>query len=135
MCMIQDSERFEVWRNTVRRAQKEHTCCECLRMIQPGESYHIEAGLLDGHWDDSKTCAHCYRAGSWLLTVCGGHLLAYVHEELQDHWDEDPGYHSMWLGRALVGIRHDWRKKDGTLMPLLPEFTKEMAHAAGLEHY
>lgn len=133
MCMIQDSEGFDVWRNDVRKARKEHPCCECRRVIHPRELYHVEAGLYDGRWQDSKTCAHCYLAGSWLLTVCGGHLMAYVAEELQDHWDEDSIYHSMWLGRALLGINRRWQKKDGTLMPLPNAFTKEMALAAGLE--
>lgn len=42
-----------------RRAKKEHTCCECWRLISPGDRYEHASGVWDGRPDSFKTCARC----------------------------------------------------------------------------
>ncbi len=45
----------EVWR----RARVEHSCCECLGTIQPGEDYQTISGKWNGDIFSFKTCAAC----------------------------------------------------------------------------
>jgi hypothetical protein len=43
----------------VRRARKEHVCCECGKDICPGEKYQVSSGVWDGEPDRYKQCLHC----------------------------------------------------------------------------
>ena len=43
------------------KARKQHTCCECNRVILPGERYQLFKGCWDGEWDNYKTCGPCAR--------------------------------------------------------------------------
>jgi len=40
-------------------ARKEHTCCECGRIIRIGERYRLEKNVFDGSFDTFKTCVDC----------------------------------------------------------------------------
>jgi hypothetical protein len=120
MCRDYD-DYTKVYRATLRRARKTHRCDECGRTIEQGEQYEVAQGLSDegGSWWGGKTCSHCMTARSFLLVECQGFGHTAVLEELAEHWEESPLYHSMWLGRAILGMRRRWRRSDGTLLPVM----------------
>lgn len=47
-----------------RTARKEHRCCECRRVIQPGDRYEHSSGVWDGSPDSYATCERCERIRS-----------------------------------------------------------------------
>lgn len=122
MCMIDDAECFSWFFEEQRKARKPYTCCECQRAISAGERYEYVGGVYDGHFDTYRTCLHCVAASSWLDEECNGHLFGGIAEELSEHWSADASYRSVWLARALIGIRRKWRRRDGQLMPVLASF-------------
>ena len=120
--MIDAADRAEAyWESTVKRARQEHHCDECRRTIEPGESYQRTRAIWEGEPIVTKACGHCVAAREWLVRVCRGFVHSMVLEELREHWDHSELYRSWWLGRAIVGMRRKWRRKDGTLMPVLGE--------------
>ena len=123
MCRIDGAEGWKVWRCEKPVAKREHRCDECRRAIQPGESYLREGGLSydGGGWETYKTCRHCDAARRWLVIVCGGAIFSEVLEELREHWQESDTYRSLWLNAAMAGIRRQWKRRDGSLLPVLPE--------------
>jgi hypothetical protein len=92
-----------------RRARKAHHCQDCGRTIEPGETYTYGKGLSEGDFFVAKMCEQCVAAGRWLVKVCGGHFWPGVVEELVEHWEEEPDYRSLGLGRLIVGARRHWR--------------------------
>lgn len=42
-----------------RKARKSHTCSECNKTIEAGETYHYESGVWDGTPQDFKICNDC----------------------------------------------------------------------------
>lgn len=119
MCMVDGGD--DTWvplPSTIQRANKEHKCLECQRTIAKGEHYEKSAGISDGQYYNSKTCAHCMVAREWLLVVCNGFLYEGVLEDLQEHWDEQWEVRSWWLGRIVQRMNRRWTRRDGTLMPV-----------------
>lgn len=49
----------DFYNKETRKARKEHTCCECHRIIHRGEVYVASAGKYDGDFFSDKTCAIC----------------------------------------------------------------------------
>lgn len=98
-------------------ARKEYRCAECGRGIAVGERHEYFAGLSGdwGGWFYNRTCAHCVAARHWLSVECHGWLYGAVWEDMANHFGEQPG---LALGRLLVGMRRQWRRWDGTLMPV-----------------
>lgn len=47
------------YRETKPVARREHKCCECRGVINPGEPYHSLWGVWDGDAKTFKTCADC----------------------------------------------------------------------------
>lgn len=45
----------------MRKAKKEHKCCECCQKIKPGEKYQYCSGVWDGVPDSYKTCLLCVK--------------------------------------------------------------------------
>ena len=45
--------------STMRKARKEHICCECRRVIHPKERYQEIKGCWSGEWATYKTCEPC----------------------------------------------------------------------------
>jgi hypothetical protein len=66
---------------TIRRARKPHTCCECDEPIQPGQQYQHASGRSDGGWFRYHTCIPCSRIAR---DYCApfGHLRAQIRELL-----------------------------------------------------
>lgn len=120
MCRIDGNEYPpEMFTETHPTARKEHRCCECGRVIHPGERYE----RIDGVWDRAdgmqtyKTCSHCQMARSWLQAECGGFLFTEVAEDLRDHFYDGGMEDRYWIGRMVIGMRHRWQGKRG-LMPV-----------------
>ena len=49
----------EVYGHKLRKARKEHKCCECHGKINKGEQYHYHHGIFDGETCDYKVCLDC----------------------------------------------------------------------------
>jgi hypothetical protein len=77
MCSC-DLEQPDFWSEKLRKARKQHHCCECGSQINLGEVYHY----CSGKWDDSinsfKTCLSCHKVRE--LLDCVG--LGELHESL-----------------------------------------------------
>lgn len=131
MCSIDDAEPWAFYRSAHLIARKAHRCDECGRTIDPGERYLRAVGKAEGDLSTLKTCAHGEAAGKWLAIVCGGWPSEGLAEDLCDHWDDSfhviykdgtrtsIEYRSFWLGRAVAGIGRQWRRRDGSLLPVL----------------
>lgn len=119
MCMIDHADQITVLSDGILTARKPHRCGECHRVIEPGERYLRTTGVFDG-FATYKTCLQCVAVREWLSQVCSGWIYTQVGEDLAEHFYEGYG---MWLGRAVIGMRNHWRKRDGSLMqPMkLPE--------------
>ncbi len=75
-------ESYIVYDTKVRKARKEHKCCECGEIIKSGENYQYASGLYDGNWDHHKTCLFCVAV--WRdFFKCG-----VLHRELQTAFKE-----------------------------------------------
>lgn len=131
MCMVDDCEPGEFYRETRPRARKTHKCHECLREIRVGETYRSVATKFDGVVETTKTCAHCEAAGEWLNERCNGYPIGMMREDLWAHWS-DEGIHEMRLGRLIVSVKRGWRRRDGSMMPI-PEIKSAAAMAAERE--
>lgn len=95
----------------MRKARIEHRCGDCLRSIEPGETYEYFTALYDGYWFEAKTCVHCIEARRWLLDVCGGWLYTEVLDELREHYIESSLYASVSLGRLLAAGKRQWKNR------------------------
>jgi hypothetical protein len=123
VCMIDGADPLKLHHSGAVRARIQHRCDECGRTIEPGELYDRAAGLgweQAAHWWTWKTCWHCCAAREWLRIVCEGWLYESVREDLEEHWEESWEYRTVWLGRAILGMRRQWRRRDGGLLPVLP---------------
>lgn len=96
-----------------RKARKLHRCCECKRLIQPGEQYERVAGKwpeLDGGVITVKTCSECLKLREWAESAmdcfcCAhGELIDYVTEDVRGQAIYNPGY-KFAAYRHLVKIR------------------------------
>lgn len=94
-----------------RRAAKAHRCGECLRAVQPGETYEIVKGRWDSHWSIYRTCAHCAAAREWLSAVCRGWVYGAVHEDLVEHCRNVEA--SVPLARLASRLRRHWVHQGG----------------------
>lgn len=45
----------------MRKAKKEHKCCECSNQIKPSEKYQYCSGVWDGVPNSYKTCLSCVK--------------------------------------------------------------------------
>lgn len=43
----------------LRKARKDHKCCECRGVIAKGETYHFHHGVWDGSGASYKVCVDC----------------------------------------------------------------------------
>jgi hypothetical protein len=65
MCYC-DFEPADAYRETDRRARKEHRCYECSSVIRRGETYRYMSGVWDGCPGSYAWCSDCARtADAW----------------------------------------------------------------------
>jgi len=109
MCMIEDSEPFDVWLRDEIVARRLWACVECAASIEPGEPYVRYKSLYEGRWDRYPTCRACDDGPIWWLREhCNGWCPRGVEQDLRDHWDDGyplPGEGRLDLGRLIVGMR------------------------------
>ncbi|MFK3873082.1 hypothetical protein [Pseudoalteromonas rhizosphaerae] len=58
---MSDCEIPSAFSETVRKARKQHACCECSQKISVGENYQYCSGVWDGKPDSYKTCLSCLK--------------------------------------------------------------------------
>lgn len=61
-CCITDAdyaEGPELYEEKIITARKQHKCCECSGVIEPGKKYHYVRGLWEGSFETFKTCMPC----------------------------------------------------------------------------
>ena len=103
-----------VLQNTSPVARKVHICGECHRPIYRGEKYFREVLLFDAKLVTCKSCAHCQIPIRWITMACGGYINGTVKNEFIEHAYRE-GYA---VKRVAVSMRNQWRRNDGTLMPI-----------------
>lgn len=54
-----DCEMPQAFQQKMRKAKKEHKCCECHKIIAVGETYEYSSGVWDGRPASFKTCTEC----------------------------------------------------------------------------
>lgn len=134
MCRVDYGDDAGAWLKEPDRtvATEPEQCCECERTIESGETMTYFEWTYDLDEDgeplpDAKAnyseqfCVHCEAAAIWLDEVCSGHLYGkwQIIEDLEEHWDEE-GYpiKTIDLGRLLVGMKKQWKRKDGSRTPV-----------------
>jgi len=73
----------------IRKAIKEHKCCECNRIISIGEKYENVSGSWDGHFSTYKTCEDCLSIRNELF--CEGWFYEQIFEYLHEYLNECNG--------------------------------------------
>ena len=79
---VEPDEVSTILSSGVRKARREHRCCECGCRIQPGESYQVENTVFEGNLSVHKTCSICFRIRRSLFD-CGwywGQMWSEIHE-------------------------------------------------------
>lgn len=66
------------------QARSKHLCCECLRVILPGETYERYSGKWDGELTTYKTCRDCLEMRHVVYAECSCWLFAGMYNELDD---------------------------------------------------
>jgi len=90
-----DTDLPSVFSDTVRKARREHKCCECQGIIKPGEKYHIFKGCWEGKWDEFKTCLDCIE----------------VRDEIRSLYRDDEG--------PPFGDLGEWARESGITFPVM----------------
>lgn len=81
---ISDYDCASVYNSAMVKARKAHKCCECRRVIQPGEQYERVAAIWDGSWSHYRTCALCREIRD--VFRCGdGFLFETLWDEMRDY--------------------------------------------------
>jgi hypothetical protein len=76
----------EFYHREIRRARKEHKCCECGGRMLPGEQYEHVRGKWDGFVDTYDTCARC--CDLWMWTKNNVPCLCWAHHNrIEDCWE------------------------------------------------
>lgn len=75
----------DVFRSTIRKARKQHKCCECGATIQPSSKYVDIFGVWDGEPGSYKQCLECSEIGDRLTKEndCG-YAIGGLFQELID---------------------------------------------------
>jgi len=80
----------EFWKERlVKSALKTHTCGECRRQIEIGESYLNISGVWDGSFYAHKLCSDCQSVVEAFF--CNGYIFEQVWEALHEHIREGDG--------------------------------------------
>lgn len=61
-------DRPDVYRESIVRARKPYTCCECGWLIAVGEAHRYCWGVWDGGARDYRMCAPCYAVSTLVLS-------------------------------------------------------------------
>jgi hypothetical protein len=75
----------EVFTSQDRTARKQHSCCQCQRSINPGQTYRYASGIFDGQPFHYKICTKCAELSDFIWTLpetecIDGLLCDHLHE-------------------------------------------------------
>lgn len=73
----------------IKRAKKAHTCGECHRQIEVGESYLYTTGVWDNDFCVHKVCRDCKSVIDAFF--CSGYVFGHIWEFLEEHLREAEG--------------------------------------------
>jgi len=59
VCVIDQLDPCEVWRETLCRARKSHRCSCCRGLIRQGETYIVHFSVFEGNASSEKICSAC----------------------------------------------------------------------------
>jgi hypothetical protein len=85
-----EGETAAVFNRKIRKARKEHTCCECGETIDKGSTYEYVTMLYDGSWDTFKTCMPCFNLGDDIGCRLYGGLGEQFYELFGWNYTDDP---------------------------------------------
>jgi len=91
-----DVEMPSIYSDTVRKARREHKCCECGQIIKIGDRYHLFKGCWEGRWGEYKTCMECDEIKDEVLSLY--------------RCDEVPAF----------GELREWAREAGIAFPAMP---------------
>ena len=74
---------------SIRRARKQHRCCECGEPIEPGDTYQIVEGMWEGDFATFKTCERCVELWKILMDAGWCQSIGDLRETWQEHWTRD----------------------------------------------
>lgn len=77
-----DASGSSAFRQTERKARKNHTCYECRRVIASGEKYVYESGVWDGQASDYKTCLECFEIRGVFFQ--GGYIYGNLYSDIKN---------------------------------------------------
>jgi RNase P subunit RPR2 len=96
-------------------ARKRHQCCECRRVINPGETYRYAFGVWSGDASSLHTCSHCYEIQNFVSIsipcFCWeyGNMIECAEEAIADAYyrakDEVRGLRTGFYRRVIAGRR------------------------------
>jgi len=85
-CSVFD-EAADHYHAEMRKARKQHVCCECDETIEPGETYERVSSVYDGDWSHAKTCALCVKIRDEIC--CNGFVHGQLRVDIQDAYGFD----------------------------------------------
>ena len=59
VCACDAETSIDVCSDMMRKARKQHTCAECGKIIEPGETYRIIKGIVEDTAFFHKQCSFC----------------------------------------------------------------------------
>jgi hypothetical protein len=77
----------EFFQSDVRKARKEHRCCECNRVITRGANYVAVRGKYEGDFWSETLCCDCDEIGS-AFACDGGRLYCQLWEDMEYVFDK-----------------------------------------------
>jgi hypothetical protein len=89
-----------VYGHVTRMARTNHKCCECGRIIRPGQTYEYHHGVWDGRGADYRRCIRCED------------LVQMIFSEMSGHWNSDEGISFGELGECARehGFCSEWEE-------------------------
>jgi len=80
----------DVWKETRRKARKQHTCCECRDTIEPGDEYVHISSCFDGSWSNNKLCEFCDHDWAYLRKQGHCQVIGELEASWKEAWEETP---------------------------------------------
>jgi len=60
----------QIFNRYLRKARKQHLCCECRKPIKTGDTYWFARGLWDHRWGTYKVCVPCEKLRAQIHKEC-----------------------------------------------------------------
>lgn len=111
------NEMPSAFRQIIRKARKDHKCCECHGIIQKGEKYRYSSGI----WDDPesfKQCEDCYK----LIKEINSHIREYDERVYFSGLSEYVFEGNPSTIKRFINIK---RKRKGNILPWMMKRIEE----------